>query len=99
MSMKRAKQRSFGSDKDTEDDRTTSYFAKPQQAEKTWEEHVAGKEDSEFTKYSLSTRFEKGALVQHSKFGKGVVTGTTATNIEVLFQDGVKKLGHAVSES
>jgi hypothetical protein len=99
MSMKRAKQRSFGSEKDSEDERTTSYFAKPQAAEKTWEEHVKDKPDDAFTRYAIALRFDKGALVLHSKFGKGIVVGTTATNIEVLFQEGIKKLGHSVSQS
>jgi len=43
----------------------------------------------------MSTRFSKGDLITHPKFGKGLVLGVEGTRIEVLFQDGKKKLGHA----
>ena len=45
----------------------------------------------------MSSKYAKGDLIQHPKFGKGLVLVVEATRIEVLFQDGKKKLGHAVA--
>jgi hypothetical protein len=90
--MKRSKQRSFGSNdgKDGEAD----FFAKPKAPERTWEEWVQPAPDASFAVYAPQTRFEKGAFLNHSKFGKGAVLGVEGSKIEVLFQDGPKKLGH-----
>lgn len=90
MSMKRAKQRTGGRDKDIE----TDFWKKPTEPEKTWEEQVADKPDDAFAPYSLATKYEKGQLVLHSKFGKGVIADVEATRVEILFQEGKKKLGH-----
>jgi hypothetical protein len=90
MSMKRAKQKGTGKEKDTERD----FWAKPATPEKTWEEATEGKPDADFTPYALSERFTKGQLIAHSKFGKGLVTDADALRVEILFQEGKKKLGH-----
>ena len=91
MSMKRTKQRGdAGRDKDNEVD----FWAKPTEPEKTWEEQVDGKPDDGFAAYTLAERFAKGQLVLHSKFGKGIVVDSDATRVEILFQEGKKKLGH-----
>jgi hypothetical protein len=97
MSIKRGKQRTFGSQNDSggEDDKDDNYFAKVKEPEKTWANDVQGKPDDAFVPYSMATRFAKGALVSHPKFGKGIVTATDATNVVVLFESGPKKLGHA----
>jgi hypothetical protein len=34
--------------------------------------------------------------VQHGKFGKGVIVEESTTSVQILFQDGVKKLGHGL---
>jgi len=93
MSMKRTKQRTGAKDKDVE----TDFWAKPAAPEKTWEEAVEGKEDDAFTPYAMSARFTKGQLLVHTKFGKGVVTDVEPGRVEILFQDGKKKLGHGQS--
>src|SRR5579862_9818345 len=95
MSIKRSKQRSYGSTRGGtgEDD----YFAKPAEPEKSWDEHMADKTDDQFVPYALSSKYTKGTLILHSKFGKGVVTSVEATNVQVLFQDGTKKLGHGTT--
>jgi len=93
MSIKRAKQRTFGKAADEAQD---DYFAKPKEPERTWEEHTAGKSDDDFQKYAMSARYAKGMLVAHPKFGKGIVVGVEQTNVQIMFQDGVKKLGHGV---
>lgn len=91
MSMKRTKQRSSGKDKDNEFDP----WAKKPEPEKTYEEHMEGKADDAFKPWALATKFAKGDLLTHPKFGKGVVVDVEATRIEILFADGKKKLGHA----
>jgi hypothetical protein len=93
MSIKRAKQRTFGSGR--EDEANSNYFAKPKQPDKNWQEHIEGKGDDAFLPYAFTTKFAMGALMVHSKFGKGIVVGIDATNVNVLFEEGVKKLGHA----
>ncbi|MBX3212239.1 MAG: hypothetical protein KF850_09415 [Labilithrix sp.] len=91
MSMKRTKSRSAGGrDKDNE----TDFWAKPAAPERSWEELTDGKPDDAFAAYVLSERYAKGQLVQHAKFGKGVVTDADASRVEILFQEGKKKLGH-----
>jgi hypothetical protein len=93
MSMKRSKQRSSGSGRNSgsEDDA----WAKPAEPEPAWSE-VESKPDESFVPFALSSRYAKGDLILHPKFGKGLVLGVEGTRIEVLFQDGKKKLGHAV---
>ena len=90
MSMKRTKQRSAGKDSDT----ATDFWAKPVAAEKTFDEAMEGKTDEQFKPWALNVRFAKGDLLVHPKFGKGVVTDADANRVEILFQDGKKKLGH-----
>ena len=91
MSMKRSKQRSSGPDRNSNDDA----WAKPAGPEPAWAD-VDSKPDESFTPFALSSRYAKGDLIKHPKFGKGLVLDAEATRIEVLFQDGKKKLGHSV---
>jgi hypothetical protein len=91
MSMKRTKQRTGASARDSGE---TDPWAKPPEPEPTWAE-VEGKPEGSFVPFAMSSRFAKGDLITHPKFGKGLVLGVEGTRIEVLFQDGKKKLGHA----
>ena len=91
--MKRSKQKSSGKEKAGEID----FWAKPATPEKTWEESVEGRPDDEFAQYVMTERFAKGQLVLHSKFGKGVVMEVETARVEILFQEGKKKLGHGQS--
>jgi hypothetical protein len=43
-------------------------------------------------KYAATDRFERGELVEHPKFGVGVVTGTEPGKAVILFESGVRKL-------
>jgi hypothetical protein len=95
MSIKRAKQRTSASGRETTDD--DSYFAKPKEPEKNWEQHMEGRGDGDFPAYAMSSRYAKGMLLSHAKFGRGVVVGVEATNVMILFQEGPKKLGHGVA--
>jgi hypothetical protein len=92
MSMKRTKQRGGGAGRDK--DGETDFWAKPTQPEKTWEEQVDGKPDDGFAPYTLAERYTKGQLDFHPKFGKGVVVDADPSRVEILFQEGKKKLGH-----
>ena len=93
MSMKRSKPRSSGRTQDQNEE--SDYFAKPKTPEKGWAEWMEGQSDDAFAPYSLNSRYEKGNLVAHPKFGKGVVVFVEGTRVEILFEEGTKKLGHA----
>jgi hypothetical protein len=89
--MKRSKQRSSGTGRS--DDEDSNVWAKPAEPEPTWAE-VESKPEGSFLAFALSSRYAKGDLISHPKFGKGLVLAAEPTRIEVLFQDGKKKLGH-----
>jgi hypothetical protein len=93
MSIKRTKQRSFSS-REQDSEAGSPFGNKTVEPVKTWAEQLEGKGDESFVAYAFSSRFEKGALLAHPKFGKGVVVGVEPQRIEVLFEDGLKKLGH-----
>jgi hypothetical protein len=92
MSMKRSKGRGAGGGREKETD--LNFWAKPTEPEKTWEEQVEGKPEDAFVPYTLTERYAKGQLVLHAKFGKGIVVDADQTRVEILFQEGKKKLGH-----
>ena len=89
--MKRTKQRSSGGHRGSDG---ASFFDKPAEKEKTYEEWTGGQPDEAFAPYSLKSSYTKGSLLSHPKFGKGVVVGIEGTTAFVLFADGKKKLGH-----
>jgi hypothetical protein len=93
MSIKRTKQRTSGSRYSGRED-DDSPFVKPAEPEPQWSE-IETKPDDAFQPFSMASHYTKGALILHSKFGKGIVVGVEGARIEVLFQDGKKKLGHA----
>jgi hypothetical protein len=43
----------------------------------------------------MSTTFARDEIIEHPKFGKGVVVMVQGAKIQVLFQEGTKMLGHA----
>jgi hypothetical protein len=98
MSIKRSKQRNH---LPSRNDRASFFsFGKPPpepEPEKSWTEHVTGAAEESFVPYSLKSHFAKGALIAHAKFGKGVIISVDGSHIEVLFEEGKKKLGHAVA--
>jgi hypothetical protein len=96
MSMKRSKQRTSGSGRESEGDEESPAWAKTAAPDPSWAE-VDAKPDETFVPFALSSRYAKGDLIRHPKFGKGLVLLVEGTRIEVLFQDGKKKLGHAVA--
>ncbi len=94
MSMKRAKEvRRRGRDGEESD-----FFSSKAAAKQwDWEKDVASQPDELFNKYSPQARFAKDAFLLHPKFGKGVVLDVDASRVEVLFQEGPKKLAHGLS--
>ena len=97
MSIKRTKQRSFGPRGRDADDEPSPFSSSKAEPPKTWAEQIEGKADPDFMPYALTGRYAKGALLLHTKFGKGIVTNVEGPRIEVLFEDGPKKLGHTIS--
>ena len=93
MSMKRSKQRSSGAGRGSSRDDDPPPWTKPEGPEPAWAD-IESRPAESFVPFALSSRFAKGDLILHSKFGKGIVLSVEGTRIEVLFQDGKKKLGH-----
>jgi len=92
MSIKRGKQVNYRA-KDQDDQPTRGPFApKPPPPVLTWAEHMAAREGATFAPFSLTAKYDKGALIDHPKFGKGVVTAIEGPRIEVCFESGTKKL-------
>ena len=84
MSMKRTKPVSRGR-RDT--DEGAFFSKKPPEKTYKWDEDVAGQPDESFVPYALTSHFARGALVSHTKFGKGVVTHVEGPRVDVLFQE------------
>ncbi len=96
MSMKRSKQRNAGTGRKPGAEDELPPWAKPPAPEPTWAD-VEAKPEESFVPFALSSHYAKGTFISHPKFGKGVVLDVEGPRIEVLFQDGKKKLGHAVA--
>ena len=92
MSMKRTKQRGGAAGR-----RSSDYAgfggSKDKESEKSWKEDVAAQPDESFVPYALSKHFDKGTLIAHSTFGKGLILNVDGARVEVLFEAGMKKLG------
>ncbi len=72
-------------------------FNPPTSGVPDWAEITGDKPDSAFVAYAPAQTYGRNDLVQHAKFGRGVVLAVDGSRIEVLFQEGVKKLGHGVT--
>jgi hypothetical protein len=60
-------------------------------AANVWETAVADKKKAR-TRYAPTTHFERGDLVEHPKFGVGVVTQLEPGRATILFESGPRKL-------
>jgi hypothetical protein len=96
MSMKRTRAKSFGTSRRHDDAPISFNKAAREEPEKSWEEHTEGKPDEAFAAYSMKARYERGALIAHPKFGKGVIVHAEEQRVDVLFADGKRKLGHGL---
>jgi len=93
MSMKRTKQR--GAAAGRRSDYAGFGGAKEKEAEKTWKEDVSDQPETSFVPYALTNHYAKGTLIAHNTFGKGLILNVDGARVEVLFESGMKKLGHA----
>jgi hypothetical protein len=59
-----------------------------------WKEAVGEQPDGAFATYATEATFAKDALVSHSKFGKGIVLEVDGNKIQILFEEGIRKLLH-----
>lgn len=96
MSIKRTKQVSSGSRRN-QDQGLVSFNRKDPEPQKSWDELMAGALEDAFKPYSPEGGFAVGDFLAHTTFGRGVVTATQDNRIEVLFQQGPKKLAHRPS--
>jgi len=95
--MKRTRQRTFSPGRRGADQSSVSGGKNANEPEKSWEEFTDGQPDDAFVPYSMKATFDKGALVAHAKFGKGIVLAVEEQRIDVLFAEGKKKLGHGLA--
>jgi hypothetical protein len=62
-----------------------------------WERAIAGRTPKDFAPYSIGASFAVGQLVNHKKFGDGVVMEINAEKkVTVLFEEGSKLLAQAM---
>lgn len=92
--MKRSKTASKRAPSSRELAKSPLFANKKDEPKHNWKEQVGGAPDNAFVPYALATKYERGALISHSKFGRGIVTAVDDRRIEVLFEEGAKKLGH-----
>jgi hypothetical protein len=59
-----------------------------------WKDVVADQPDQAFAAYNTGATFARDALVAHPKFGKGVVLEVDGNKVQVLFEEGIRKLLH-----
>lgn len=95
MSMKRSR-RASNTTKHSEAEGPLSFGAGDAEAPKSWDELVGAQPDGSFKPYALASTFSRNDLLEHPKFGRGVVTRVDGPRVEVLFKDGARKLAHAV---
>jgi hypothetical protein len=94
MSMKRSKEVTRGRAREVD-----GGFWDKKEPERvySWETDVSAHPDSAFVAYTPQQRFAKDVLLTHAKFGKGIVTDVDGGKIDVLFQEGPKKLTHGLA--
>jgi hypothetical protein len=59
-----------------------------------WKDVVESQPDEAFAKYNPAKTFAMNALVMHPKFGKGIVVEVDGNKMQLLFEEGTKKLMH-----
>jgi hypothetical protein len=70
--------------------------AAPKRAERrySFDRDVASRPAESAVTYGTAYRHAEDDLIEHTVFGRGVVTRVQGNRIEVLFRDGIKKLAH-----
>ncbi|MFT3765876.1 MAG: hypothetical protein QM820_10210 [Minicystis sp.] len=62
--------------------------------EAAWEMALEGRGPESARRYRPADRFTAGEILDHSKFGLGIVRRVEASKIEVLFRDATRTLAH-----
>lgn len=63
-------------------------------AEQAWKKALAPHEGKPVAAYRATERFAVDQVLEHSKFGRGIVKRVDGSKVEVLFQSGTKLLAH-----
>ncbi len=89
---KASSEKTTSKEKKTTEKKTRGRSKRIQEKEKElWKESVGKKEASSAKQYMMSDAYEVDDLIDHRKFGMGVVTNViTPKKIEVLFEEGYK---------
>ncbi len=95
MSMKRTKKATATTRGSSSE--TSFGFNPPDQVVPTWDVAVGALGADGFIAYAPAQTYKRDTLLDHAKFGRGKVLAVDGGRIEVLFNDGVKKLAHGVS--
>jgi hypothetical protein len=64
----------------------------------SWRRLVAERRDAVARPYAMEATFHEGELVEHARFGRGLVVSSGPSTIEVLFEQGTKKLRHTARQ-
>ncbi|HSR49547.1 MAG TPA: hypothetical protein VLV83_01890 [Acidobacteriota bacterium] len=62
---------------------------------KNWSTLIDEMDTSKARSYKLTDTFEQEELIDHSRFGMGIVLEEMPDKIEVLFEDGARTLAHS----
>jgi hypothetical protein len=92
MSIKRSREYSR---RPTPDYKETSAAPKRAERKHSFDRDVAGRPAESAVAYGPLYHHAKDDLIEHSVFGRGLVTRVDGERIEVLFKEGIKKLAHA----
>jgi hypothetical protein len=68
--------------------------ASPAPKQLKWKDAVGAHADDAFAPYSQTATFAQDGLVSHPKFGKGIVIEVDGNKIQILFEEGIRKLLH-----
>ncbi|MCA9564760.1 MAG: hypothetical protein KC561_14790, partial [Myxococcales bacterium] len=65
----------------------------PEGAKRAWDKALADVDRSSAKPYNMTSSFEVGDVIAHKKFGDGIVNQALGeSKVEVLFEDGLKRL-------
>lgn len=62
--------------------------------EREWNEALLSRAAEPALPYRTTSRFTEGQIVEHTKFGRGLVRRVADGKVEVIFKDGVRLLAH-----
>ena len=64
---------------------------KSEKVKDPWAKAMEGREEEEARDYVFSENYEEGDLIEHEKFGRGVIMQNIgSTKMQVVFKDGMK---------